>query len=189
MKAIDMKTIKQRKLDSDIKEHKFDLKHYRIITPVEATKSVETLRKYLNQNSTGMEIIQFYMSLSNLCRKILIHNINRVLPYVYDNSSFINTVKDSMRKSLCRTLEYDCLLNDYTQDGFICTYILTNEGYRILSMKYQKELREYRDERYQEDMDSFDYVLYDTLRKKVQTDENRFKHVPVTYVKVEEHPF
>lgn len=112
------------------------------VSGIEATKSAEALIAYLNQNSCGRWIINHYSHLSPANRLLFIKGMNQVLPYVKNKDTFIENIKYSMKENICRTIDFDCYINDFmaTCDN---DYILTDEGYEIIHKKYENEINDF----------------------------------------------
>lgn len=65
--------------------------------------------------------------------------MNQVLPYVANREQFISRIKFSLKDNLCKTLDFDCWVNDFMAVSKEET-ILSDEGYEILKKKYAKEI-------------------------------------------------
>ena len=65
--------------------------------------------------------------------------MNQVLPYVANREQFISRIKFSLKDNLCKTLDFDCWVNDFMAVSKDET-ILSEEGYEILKKKYAKEI-------------------------------------------------
>ena len=68
--------------------------------------------------------------------------MNQVLPYVANREQFISRIKFSLKDNLCKTLDFDCLVNDFMAYSEAET-ILSDEGYEIIKKKYTKEIDEF----------------------------------------------
>ena len=65
--------------------------------------------------------------------------MNTVLPYVGNRENFMSHLKFSMKENRCKTLDFDCWVNDFmAMSEADC--ILTNEGYEVIKNKYSKEI-------------------------------------------------
>lgn len=60
--------------------------------------------------------------------------INSVLPYVKNEETFFSRIKFSMKENLCKTIDFDCYINDLMAFGEADS-ILTDEGYRAIVSK------------------------------------------------------
>jgi len=112
------------------------------ISPIEASKSTEALITFINQSEYGKWVINYFVHLSATDRIEFIKGMNSVLPYVKNKDLFISHIKYSMKSNLCRTIAFDCLINDlmaYSDQECI----LTDEGYEYFKNKYNKELTEF----------------------------------------------
>lgn len=112
------------------------------VSPIEASKSAEALIAFVNQSEYGKWVINYFVHLSATDRIEFIKGMNSVLPYVKNKDLFISHIKYSMKSNLCRTMAFDCLINDlmaYSDEECI----LTDEGYEYFKTKYDKELTEF----------------------------------------------
>ena len=112
------------------------------VSPIEASKSTEALIAFINQSEYGRWVINYFAHLSATDRIEFIKGINAVLPYVKNKDNFISHIKYSMKSNLCRTMAFDCLINDlmaYSDNECI----LTDEGYEYFKTKYDSELTEF----------------------------------------------
>jgi transposase len=137
------------------------------ISPIEATASAEALIAYLNTSEYGAWIINRFAHLSAGERMTFIKGMNAVIPYVQNRDVFISHIKYSLKENLCNTLDFDCWVNDfmaYSENESI----LTEEGYRIIMAKYDKEITELIDdmkkeyEEKQRDNSDSDYIIAET---------------------------
>ena len=134
------------------------------ISPIEATASAEALIAYLNTSEYGAWIINHFAHLSAGERMTFIKGMNDVIPYVQNRDVFISHIKYSLKDNLCKTLDFDCWVNDFMAYSE-SESILTEEGYRIIMAKYDKEIteliddmkKEYEDE--QRDNSDSDYII------------------------------
>ena len=110
------------------------------VSEKEAMKSEEALLAYLGQSSYGRWITNNYAHLSEKDRRTFIQGMNRVLPYVGDREAFISSIKYSMKANMCRTLDFDCYINDFMSAD---RFILTDEGYKIIGEKYRTEIQDF----------------------------------------------
>ena len=111
------------------------------VSEVSATKSADALIAYLNQSPYGHWLIGQYAHLSPNERLTFIKGMNQVLPYVANREQFISRIKFSLKENLCKTLDFDCWVNDFMAYSEAET-ILSDEGYEILQKKYTKEIDE-----------------------------------------------
>lgn len=149
------------------------------VTEIEATKSAEALIAYLNASDYGTWIINHYAHLSSSEKLTFIKGVNSVLPYVKDRDSFVSYIKYSLKTNLCKTLDFDCWVND-----FMCVSesecILTDEGYRIIMARYKKEIDEYiedmrkEDEEYKASLEEITFS-YDPDLKEIGESEMPFR--------------
>ncbi|MGL5259116.1 MAG: hypothetical protein ACRC7V_03310 [Lachnospiraceae bacterium] len=65
-----------------------------------------------------------------------------VLPYVKNRDAFIERIKFSMKDNLCKTIDFDCYINDFMA---VCEAecVLTDDGYNIIHKKYENEINEF----------------------------------------------
>lgn len=112
------------------------------ISAVAASKSTEALITYINQSPYGRWVINNYAHLSAIDKITFIKGMNEVLPYVKNNETFISYIKYSMKDNKCKTMAFDCLVNDLM---CVCEadIILTDDGYNSLKEKYAEELDEF----------------------------------------------
>lgn len=109
------------------------------VSEIEATKSAEALIAYINQSEYGHWIIGYYAHLSLDERLTFIKGMNTVLPYVGNRENFMSHLKFSMKENRCKTLDFDCWVNDFmAMSEADC--ILTDEGYEVIKNKYSKEI-------------------------------------------------
>lgn len=112
------------------------------VSSIEATKSAEALITYLNQNSCGCWVINNYAHLSGADKLMFIKGMNKVLPYIKNRDAFIERIKFSMKDNLCKTIDFDCYINDFmavSEDECV----LTDEGFNLIHKKYEKEINEF----------------------------------------------
>lgn len=111
------------------------------VSSIDATKSANALIAYINQNSCGRWVINHYAHLSDSDKLVFIKQMNKVLPYVKNKDAFIEKIKYSMKENLCKTLDFDCYVNDLmaTDEG---ECVLTDEGYEVIHKKYENELNQ-----------------------------------------------
>ena len=137
------------------------------ISPIEATTSAEALIAYLNTSEYGAWIINHFAHLSAGERMTFIKGMNDVIPYVQNRDVFISHIKYSLKDNLCKTLDFDCWVNDFMAYSE-SESILTEEGYRIIMAKYDKEITELIDdmkkeyEEKQRDNSDSDYIIAET---------------------------
>lgn len=111
------------------------------VSEIAATKSAEALIAYLNQSPYGHWLIGQYAHFSASERLTFRNGMNQVLPYVVNREQFISRIKFSLKDNLCRTLDFDCWVNDFMAVSRN-EIILSDEGYEILKKKYAKEINE-----------------------------------------------
>jgi transposase len=111
------------------------------VSPIEASKSADALIAYINQNRYGKWVINNYAHLSPSDRLVFIKGMNMVLPYVKNKDVFIERIKYSMKENLCKTIDFDCYVNDLMATTE-CECVLTDEGYEIIHKKYEKEINQ-----------------------------------------------
>lgn len=112
------------------------------VSSIEATKSADALIAYINQNSCGRWVINNYAHLSASDKLMFIKGMNKVLPYVKNKDAFIERIKYSMKENLCKTIDFDCYVNDFMAVAE-CECVLTDEGYEIIHKKYEHEINEF----------------------------------------------
>lgn len=111
------------------------------VSPIEATKSADALIAYINQNSCGKWVINNYSHLSVSDKLIFIKGMNKVLPYIKNKDVFIEMIKFSMKQNTCKTIDFDCYINDFmAPTEYEC--VLTDEGYEIIHKKYEMEINQ-----------------------------------------------
>ena len=115
------------------------------ISSIEATVSADALITYLNQNPYGNWIINHYAHLSASEKLLFVKGMNQVLPYVKNEETFFSRIKFSMKENLCKTIDFDCYINDLMAFSEADS-ILTDEGYRVIGEKYNKEIEEFIEE-------------------------------------------
>ena len=112
------------------------------VSGIEATKSTEALIAYINQNSCGKWVINNYSHLSATDKMDFIKGMNKVLPYIKNKDAFIERIKYSMKNNMCKTIDFDCYINDF-MCGSESECVLTDEGYSKIQNKYKKEIEEF----------------------------------------------
>ena len=112
------------------------------VSEIAATKSADALIAYLNQSPYGHWLIGQYAHFSPSERLTFIKGMNQVLPYVANREQFISRIKFSLKDNLCKTLDFDCWVNDFMAVSKAET-ILSDEGYEILKEKYANEIDEF----------------------------------------------
>ncbi len=112
------------------------------VSPIEATKSADALIAYINQNNCGRWVINNYAHLSVTDKLDFIKGMNKVLPYVKNKDSFIERIKYSMKNNMCKTIDFDCYVNDFMAVSE-CECVLTEDGYSAIQKKYKKEIEEF----------------------------------------------
>ena len=138
------------------------------VSAVEATRSAEALIAYLNASEYGSWIINCYAHLSASEKLDFIKGVNSVLPYVKDRDAFVSHIKYSLKQNMCRTLDFDCWVNDFMA-FYEADQILSDEGFEIIKKKYEKEIdelledmaRQHEEEMAEEEMHRSSYVPYD----------------------------
>lgn len=111
------------------------------VSEIATTKSEEALIAYLNQSPYGHWLIGQYAHFSVSERLTFIKGMNQVVPYVANREQFISRIKFSLKNNLCKTLDFDCWVNDFMAVSEMDT-ILSDEGYEIIKKKYEKEIDE-----------------------------------------------
>ena len=142
VKETDMETIVTNNLemmDRLLESRKLD------VSETAATKSAEALIAYINQSEYGKWVIGNFAHLSASDRIIFIKGMNEVLPYIGNRENFISHIKYSMKDNLCKTLAFDCLVNDLMAFSE-SDCILSDDGFNTLKEKYNAELDEFIDE-------------------------------------------
>lgn len=126
------------------------------VSEIAATKSAEALIAYINQSEYGRWIIGNYAHISAEERLIFIKGMNSVLPYVKNREAFISHIKFSMKENLCRTIDFDCWVNDFMAvNESDC--ILSEEGYETIKNKYSDEIdKMLEDMRFQHEQEETD---------------------------------
>ena len=110
--------VKKEDMDSVVSENleMMDklLEHRKVkVSGIAATKSADALIAYINQSEYGRWVISNYAHLSPADRLIFIKGMNEVLPYVANREVFISHIKFSMKENLCRSIAFDCWVNDF----------------------------------------------------------------------------
>lgn len=139
------------------------------VSSIDATKSADALIAYLNQNNCGRWVINNYSHLSTSDKLVFVRGMNMVLPYVKNKDAFIERIKYSMKENLCKTIDFDCYINDLMATSK-CESVLTDEGYELIHKKYENEIKqflkdmeeEYRAEN-EEDNQNLDFSIEDEL--------------------------
>lgn len=111
------------------------------VSSIDATKSANALIAYINQNSCGRWVINNYAHLSTSDRLIFIKGMNKVLPYIKNKDAFIERIKYSVKENLCKTIDFDCYINDFMASAE-CECVLTDEGYEAIHKKYENEINQ-----------------------------------------------
>lgn len=110
----------------------------------EATSSIDAMIAYMNDNPYGNWIINHLSHMTKTNRKIFFEGMKSVLPYVINKDAFMSRLKYSVKSNYCKTVDYDCMIDDFMSvDG---DYILSDEGYKIIKTKYDKEFNQYLEE-------------------------------------------
>lgn len=112
------------------------------VSSIDATKSADALIAFLNQNSYGRWVINNYSHLSTSDKLEFIRGMNKVLPYVKNKDAFIERIKYSMKENLCKTIDFDCYINDFMATSS-CECVLTDEGFEAIYKKYEKEINQF----------------------------------------------
>lgn len=115
------------------------------VSEIEATKSADALIAYINQSKYGRWIIGHFIHISLDERLMFIKGMNEVLPYVANREVFMSHIKYSMKENKCKTLDFDCWVNDFMATSR-ADCILTDEGYEVIKDKYSKEIEELLEE-------------------------------------------
>ena len=115
------------------------------VSEIEATKSADALIAYINQSEYGRWIIGYFAHLSLDERLVFIKGMNSVLPHVGNRENLMSHLKFSMKENRCKTLDFDCWVNDFmAMSEADC--ILTDEGYEVIKNKYSKEIEDLLEE-------------------------------------------
>lgn len=109
------------------------------VSEIEASKSAEALIAYINQSEYGNWIIGYFSHLSLDEKLTFIKGMNDVLPFVANREVFMSHIKYSMKENRCRTLDFDCWVNDFMAMSEADS-ILTAEGYEAIKNKYSNEI-------------------------------------------------
>lgn len=109
------------------------------VSEIEATKSAEALIAYISQSEYGRWVIECYAHLSLGEKLTFIKGMNQVLPYVTNRETFLSRLKFSMKENRCKTLDFDCWVNDFMAVAE-SDYILSDDGYETIKNKYSKEI-------------------------------------------------
>ena len=145
------------------------------VTSIEATKSAEALITYINQNSCGKWVINHYAHLSASDKLTFIKGMNQVLPYIKNHDAFIERIKFSMKENLCRTIDFDCYINDFMAFSD-CDCVLSEEGYRALQKKYAVEIEAFIKEMQEEQLEVMS-VENSSTSKSVFSLEEEFERI------------
>lgn len=139
------------------------------VSSIDATKSADALIAYLNQNNCGRWVINNYSHLSTSDKLVFVRGMNMVLPYVKNKDAFIERIKYSMKENLCKTIDFDCYINDLMATSE-CESVLTDEGYELIHKKYENEIKQFlkdMEEKYraenEEDNQNLDFSIEDEL--------------------------
>lgn len=131
------------------------------VSEITATKSAEALIAYLNQSPYGHWLIGQYAHFSIAERLTFIKGMNQVLPHVINREQFLSKIKFSLKNNLCKTLDFDCWVNDFMAVSKE-EIILSDEGYEIIKGKYEKEIEEliedFRREHEEEQLQHEEYI-------------------------------
>lgn len=131
------------------------------VSEIAATKSAEALIAYLNQSPYGHWLIGQYAHFSIAERLTFIKGMNQVLPHVINREQFLSKIKFSLKNNLCKTLDFDCWVNDFMAVSKE-EIILSDEGYEIIKGKYEKEIEEliedFRREHEEEQLQHEEYI-------------------------------
>lgn len=128
------------------------------VSETAATKSADALIAYINQSTYGKWVINNFAHLSASDRIVFIKRMNEVLSYVGNRENFISYIKYSMKENLCKTIAFDCFVNDlmaFSEEECI----LSGEGFEILKAKYNDELDDFITEQCkQHESEEMEYV-------------------------------
>ena len=114
------------------------------VSNLQACKSEDALIAYLNDNSYGNWIINYYSHMSKENQKTFIAGMREVLPFVADKDAFMSRLKYSVKKDCCKTLAFDCLIEDFMLASG--NYILTDDGYESFKERYNNEFNQFLEE-------------------------------------------
>ncbi len=140
------------------------------VAPIEATKSAEALIAYINQNSCGKWVINNYAHLSTSDKLTFIKGMNQVLPYIQKHDAFIERIKFSMKENLCRTIDFDCYINDFMAFSD-CDCVLSEEGYQVLQKKYAVEIEAFIKEMQEEQLEMMSVEDSSTSKSTLSLEE------------------
>ena len=152
------------------------------VSEIAATKSAEALIAYLNQSPYGNWIIGQIAHLSASDRLTFIKGMNQVLPYIANREQFISRIKYSFKENLCKTIDFDCWVNDFMAVSR-SESILTDEGYEIIKEKYAKEINELLEELQREHEE--DQRLHEEYLKQHPNEQSLEEYL----LSIEELPF
>lgn len=114
------------------------------VSNLQACKSEDALIAYLNDSSYGNWIINYYSHMSKENQKTFIAGMREVLPFVSDKDAFMSRLKYSVKKDCCKTLAFDCLIEDFMLASG--NYILTDDGYESFKERYNNEFNQFLEE-------------------------------------------
>ena len=114
------------------------------VSNLQACKSEDALIAYLNDSSYGNWIINYYSHMSKENQKTFIAGMREVLPFVADKDAFMSRLKYSVKKDCCKTLAFDCLIEDFMLASG--NYILTDDGYESFKERYNNEFNQFLEE-------------------------------------------
>ena len=103
------------------------------VSNTQACKSEEALIAYMNSSPYGNWIINYYSHMSKENKNTFITGMREVLPFIADKDAFMSRLKYSVKKDYCKTLAYDCLIEDFMLAWG--NYILTDEGYELFKKR------------------------------------------------------
>ena len=151
------------------------------VSEIAATKSAEALIAYLNQSPYGNWIIGQYAHFSSSEKLTFIKGMNQVLPYVANREQFMSRIKFSLKENLCKTLDFDCWVNDFMAVSE-AECILSDEGYDILKEKYAKEINElieeFQREHEEEQRQHEEYMKQHPEQKSLEEQMKEFEELP-----------
>jgi len=100
---------------------------------------------YLNDSPYGNWMIGQSAHLSKENRSTFVRGMKRGLPYVANKKMFLSRLKFSVKSNYCRTLDYDCWMNDFMA-AYKSEVILSDEGYEIIRSRYEREITDFIEE-------------------------------------------
>lgn len=142
------------------------------VSEIEATKSAEALIAYINQSEYGHWVIGYYAHLSLDERLTFVKGMNTVLPHVGNRENLMSHLKFSMKENRCKTLDFDCWVNDFmAMSKADC--ILTDDGYEAIKDKYSKEIDDLLEKmRLEHERDEADAAMRHAVYTNISTESD-----------------